>query len=459
MKTSNMPSPVELVKQLRDLVTKTKNKTNYRMVQKIIGTLEISHPERFAQVLKRDPAFRKTLGEWACPNPSGLLTVFSPTHYQELRQAISHNEFRPEDGSPWPTAKLGKEGRAQLIPATLSFDGHLAPEEIQDWSDIMWKQREQLSDLTVDVLDTLSAIWLKSANNANSDAVADIDNLLMLRGLRAKTGRSQEARGFSSQQRQDIFHSLVQIQNLWLSIGQVETIELTPKGHRRRKIKTIQSRAFVITDRMGQLRLDGCIDVEQFVFRPGKVFGEFLFGPGRQTALLSAKALSYDPYRQAWEKRLTRYLSWYWRSTKSTHRGGHYYALETLYSIADSPDKPLGPRKLQDRLEMALKRLEDDGVIRSWCYDDKQKNLRVLIVPPEEHAALSEALELEHKQNLTFEGRFRQRRKSLKLSQAVLAKELGVTQAYLSMIEGGKITEAQLSSDLRESIYKWIEQI
>jgi hypothetical protein len=40
------------------------------------------------------------------------------------------------------------------------------------------------------------------------------------------------------------------------------------------------------------------MDVERFIFRPGKVFAHFLFGPGRQTALLSAKALHYDPYRQ-----------------------------------------------------------------------------------------------------------------------------------------------------------------
>ena len=44
-----------------------------------------------------------------------------------------------------------------------------------------------------------------------------------------------------------------------------------------------------------------------------QIFAHFLFGAGRQTALLAAQALRYDPVQQAWEKRLARYLSYQWR--------------------------------------------------------------------------------------------------------------------------------------------------
>ena len=105
-----------------------------------------------------------------------------------------------------------------------------------------------------------------------------------------------------------MLQALGRVQSLWLQMAKVEVYEATRTGRRRATQKGIQSRAFVITDLFGQLRPDGFLDVEKFVFRPGQVFGHFLFGPGRQTALLSAQALHYDPLRQTWEKRLTRYL-------------------------------------------------------------------------------------------------------------------------------------------------------
>ena len=113
-----------------------------------------------------------------------------------------------------------------------------------------------------------------------------------------------------------MLRALTHIQNLWLSMTEVEVYTgASPRARRRRpETQALQSRVFVITDLLGQLRLDGWLDVEKFIFRPGKVFAHFLHGPGRQTALLSARALAYDPYRQVWEKRLLRYLSWQWRN-------------------------------------------------------------------------------------------------------------------------------------------------
>lgn len=447
--------------ELEALFAQPNHPQTRRRVQQAYQLLEKNSPHELRLRLSQDSEFQKALCHWLQPQESAYLTVFNPTHYQALREALAQNQFQPREGSPWPTAQLGQEGQAQLIPASLDPQDSLAPEELGAWSHLMWTQRQQLSDLTVDVLDTLGAIWLKTAQTPHDDALADLDSLLAIRGLKQRMGRSGETRGFRDSQRMDIFQSLVQIQNLWLTLGQFESIETTPKGHKKRKVKTIQSRAFVITDRLGQLRLDGCIDVEKFVFRPGKVFGQFLFGPGRQTALLSARALSYDPYREAWEKRLTRYLSWHWRVNKAK-QDSHRYSVKTLLDSVDPQLNARFSQRLRDRLEKALDKLQTDLVIENWSYIGSPESMEICVSPPTTQktpltllAAASAALPKEATvQKLGTQ--LRERRKALKLSQAALAQQFQITQAYLSMVENGKTGSRHLNIGLSERIYKWL---
>jgi len=428
-----------------------------RKVQQAYQQLEKDSPQELRLRLAQNSDFMHALQQWL-PEENAYLTVFNPTHYQALREALAQNQFQSHEGSPWPTALLGQEGQAQLIPATLDPQGSLAPEEVGAWSHLMWTQRQQLSDLTVDVLDTLGAIWLKTARSPQDDALADLDSLLSIRCLKQRKGRSGENRGFRDQQRLKIFQSLVQIQNLWLTLGQFESIETTPKGQKKRKIKTIQSRAFVITDRLGQLRLDGCIDVEKFIFRPGTVFGQFLFGPGRQTALLSARALSYDPYRETWEKRLTRYLSWHWRTTHIA-QNSHSYSVKTLLHAIDPKLNTRYTQRLHDRLEKALDKLQKDLVIDSWSYQGTRENLEVCVLPPTAQATLANAIaKKDPLEPFSHElcSQIKKRRKALKLSQAALAQQLEITQAYLSMLENGK--SGRLNGSMSERIYKWLAE-
>ncbi len=77
----------------------------------------------------------------------------------------------------------------------------------------------------------------------------------------------------------------------------------------------IRARAVTVSDVYGQRRLDdGRLDVLSFNYRPGKAFAHFLQSEGgRQTALLSAKALKYDTKYHAIEKRLAWFFAYIWR--------------------------------------------------------------------------------------------------------------------------------------------------
>lgn len=302
-----------------------------------------------AGLLRGDmPALKRLLDQWRKERADSPLlplrqeehlTVLSAAHYQAVREALYKKGFERVEGVPWPTAPLEKpnaRGQAQLRPVVADARPLMPPEEVERWAQIMWRQREDLSDLDADVLDALSAIWLAQARTPQDEAVAEVDDLLALRGIQPKQGGQGRRGGYEPEQRASILQALSHIQNLWINMTQVEVYPEEEPGKRRRKPsrQAIQSRAFVITDRMGQLRLDGYMDVERFIFRPGKVFAHFLFGPGRQTALLSAKALEYDPYRQLREKRLTRFFSHQWRCRAHTGNYAQPFRVATLLEAA-----------------------------------------------------------------------------------------------------------------------------
>lgn len=414
--------------------------------------------------------------------PQGMMVVLSSGHFQSLREALYKNTFRQVEGTPWPTAALdrgGTKGFAQLRPPILDSEPLLPQVQMQAWAQTMWRQQSELSDLDADALDALCALYLSQARDADDAAVADVDEILGMRGLKPKRGGAGRRGGYEPEQREEMLRALSHIQNLWINIAEVKVYERDSNGRRSAEpaIKTLQSRPFIITDRMGQMRLDGYMDVERFIFRPGKAFAAFLFGSGRQTGLLFQKALQYDPYRRKWEKRLTRYVSWHWRAVARTGEFTQTYRVQTLMDAVGERLNERYPAKTQARLEKALDTLMEDGVIAAWQYarwdesvtesrgwgnewltatvtieaPDEIKAYYTRLIederggggmppqPPEGPAHLGEAL--------------RRQRETRGLTQMQVAEMLGIRQGYLSKLERGKLTP---SVKLAKLIEAWL---
>lgn len=416
------------------------------------------------------------------------LAVLSPLAYQHLREAIVRGDsFESVEGLPWPVAPLGKgrtRGQAMLRPPAADEQNLMPSETIEAWATEMWRQRGELSDLDADALDALSAVWLWQANDPKDGAVTGVDDLLEMRGIKKKRGGSDGRRGgYEPEQRADMLRALHHIQNIWIEMAGIEVYEDSSGRSTRKKPtrKAVQSRAFVITDRMGQMKLDGGMEVERFRFVPGEIFARFLLGPWRQVALLSAEALRYDPYRQTWEKRLARYLSWQWRTRA---KNGNYlqpYRVRTLLEHAGEKLNARRPSKTKERLEKALDRLEKDGVIAAWQYadfDDWWEEVRVkrkgwaplwlaatiVMEPPEAikdgyrkgivevPGALVTAPERSGSSS-AIGGAIRRRRKELGLSQLQAAEQVGTTQGNLSRWESGRTSP---SPELQKRIEDWL---
>jgi len=412
------------------------------------------------------------------------LRVMNADHYHALREALYLNTFARVEGQPWPTADLrpaGVPGQAILRPPAADSGMAVPAEQVEHWARAMWRQQKELSDLDADALDALCAIWLYQARTVGDRAVADIDGLLAMRGIqpRQREYGGRKRVGYEKDQREEMMRAVAHIQNLWINVGEAVAQDDGPGAPTR----VVQSRAFVVTDRVGQIDLSGeMVDIERFVFRPGEVFAHYLMGPGSQTALLSARALKYDPYRQVSEKRLARFLSWQWRTVGTRDQQTRLYRVQTLLDAVGKATDFRYPHRTRDRLEKALDTLKDDAVIAAWHYAGWDEDVAakrgwldhwlagmVLIEPPAvvqgARPAPSLALAQSGKPGIgqaTPVGELmalvRGRRQELRLSQALVAGTLGVTQSYFSKLERGAAGDKQVSADLKQRLIGWLQE-
>ncbi len=399
------------------------------------------------------------------------VTVLSAAHYHAVRTALAHNTFQEAEGLPWPTAVLATgpaRGHVELRPLVADATSWMAPEIVEAWARRMWEQRGALSDLDADALDALCALWLRQARTPDEDAIADVDDLLAMRELEPKQRGQGRRSGYEPEQRQALLQALTHLQNLWLHMTEVEMYLPTSPGSRRRKRTTqgVQSRLFTITDLLGHTRPDGWFEVEKFIFRPGKVLAHFLHGPGRQTALLSARALTYDPYRQVWEKRLLRYLSWQWRTRAHAGDYGQVYRVDTLLEAIGEAVDPRRMSAQKERFDQAFDTLLADDSIAAWQYQERDVGQwwrsTVVVEPPEVIRATYQRLRRHEAPTpralptATTElgAQLKQRRLGLGLSQLQAAEQLAISQAYLSLLERG--AKPRVSAALQRKITTWL---
>lgn len=407
-------------------------------------------------------------------NSPRYLQVMNSMPYHTIRQVLSFGQFSSSEDSPWPTAAIRRgstRGHAQMFPVEMELEPFRESSEQKDLIALMWQQVSELSDLDADILDLLSAIWLEQARSPNDAARVSVKNLLRRRGLKPKMGEGGRDSGFRPDQKQQLFRSLSHIQNLFLLIHETES----PQAREHRQVS---SRAFIITDIAGRRTGNGPLDIEEFLVRPGVLFGHFLFGQGRQIAILSSKAIEYDRIRQDWEKRLARYFSWQWRNDAVNQRSSRKFLVRTLLENSGKPINEDHPGRTRKRLEKALDTLASDQVIASWRWDPDNPrgssstswtsfwlSWSIEIEAPEfvrkhyqhvlppDAAANTSLLPAPVEELPLPESLFRYRKEN-GMSQAAIAGKLGITQSYYSLLErGARTPDAALLAEIERLLH------
>lgn len=397
--------------------------------------------------------------------------------YHATQNILAKRTFGKTPDSPFPRAVIAEgqiQGAAELRPVIADGNRALSPEEVSYWGQRMWSQVETLGDLTVDVMDILTAIWLERAgNNPGARIEVTVDEICARRGLKKRPGANGRRGGYAPQQRAAIVQAIFSLNYLWLDAegGTVYDDQAGP-------VKlTIHNRPWIMTSIITQERLlDHEQDLRAFRFIPGDVFAEYLLGPGRQTAMLSTKALHYNPVKQTYEKRMLRYLCYQWRVRARTGNYLQPFKVTTLLTnIGLEPDQRNAWRT-KERLEKCLDTLLEDNAIKDWRYADTwDENLvgtrgwlrewlqiPIIITPPDEIVQAYKALTGPEKASAHALTGFpdigaavRAARTRLGISQAQLAKELRVSQMYVSKIETGKVKS--MSREVFERLTAWLD--
>ncbi|MFF2456830.1 multiprotein-bridging factor 1 family protein [Peribacillus simplex] len=406
------------------------------------------------------------------------LLVMNSAPYQSVRDAIYKKKFEIIENNPWPATPILKgntEGYIQIIP----FGNDHTTLEQSNVKEA-WNRFHSLSDVDVDVFDALCSLFLSKAAHNEETVEICLNDLLSIRGLKPKLGGFGRRGGYEPKQREQILKSLTNIQSIWININKATIYE------NGKPVQTkLQGRTFIFKDRAGveyDISEETCR--KKITFTIDKVFAKYLNGSARQVALLSIKALQYNPYKQLWEKRLTRYLSWRWRTQA---RKGDFLQPNKTSTLMESIGEKLNdrtPSRTRERFEKALDVLLDDGVIASWHYEKWDEsiadykgwasiwlNSMILIEPPdiikEQYRSIEKKQRSHPGNRLTKQApanlkssdhigeQIRNARKRLNLSLYQLAEELEISAPYVSNIERGmKIPSPKIQKKMK----KWLEK-
>jgi hypothetical protein len=230
-----------------------------------------------------------------------------------------------------------------------------------------------LDDLTSDALCVCLARLEQEGRSPHDRVWVTVDAILDARGVKRiqKAGEPGNwQHGHRAQDRAGVGRALAQLGDLWIKLVEVQAIPERPRGRGRPRATalTLESRVLVVTDRQLQRHLDG----GQSLVAARVAFGEWAAAYWelglRQVATLTRRALGYDPYRQFAEKRLAKYLAFQFRFDAKNRRPRLRRGIDHLLTESGITADARNPERTRRRLEQALTRLRDDGLIGGWGY-------------------------------------------------------------------------------------------
>ena len=321
-------------------------------------------------------AVATVIGEQSGPTISPLASIVRDDGYVEmptqhavwaLIEAIEHGRtgegWGDADGERSPTHTTVTNKRdsqpGAVYVSLRDRDGRLAPDD--STLPKLWEQVHVLSPLTSDVL----IACLAACTQADGPAWINVDQFLDVRGVKRIQKRGEPGNwqhGHRTEDRIAVGRALGQLEAFWL---EMQHVAVTPGGKRRQPQRlSVESRALVMLDRVMQHDLDGGA-----VIRAARVtlggWAEAYKDLGiKQLGLLAQKALEYDPHNNQAEKALAKYLTFHYKynaGDASIRR-----PVKDLLAIASIAADSSRPKRAQQRLEKALNRLQEDGVVANW---------------------------------------------------------------------------------------------
>ncbi|MED1203503.1 helix-turn-helix domain-containing protein [Heyndrickxia acidicola] len=335
--------------------------------------------------------------------------------FHKLRDTISKNEFDLVEKIP--TARIVEkalEATAQ-VRAENTYPKMKSNAAIEQWKNLTSQAITSMDDLTADIFDIVSILWMQQANHKDQMIHFHTDDALNLRRLQ---GRKEESDGYQSsfrkKERDEIMKRLAALTTIWIRIERENLRFINEDQGSFEEIGQVQFNPLFVVDSVTvAYRGDNPIGIYECSIRPGELLSNFLFGSQKSSGMLALKTLEYHPTKQKYHKRLARYLSWQWRiRQKSADYLRAYYigGDKGLLKVMDLDVNPRYGSRIKEQFEEILDTLQQDGIIKEWSYKEKdleqqieqERNwfantwlkARVQIIPPIEVTGMVDEREL-----------------------------------------------------------------
>jgi hypothetical protein len=276
--------------------------------------------------------------------------------FEAIHAAPSGHDWSDYDGlrSPTHTTLTGRDKAGAVYVSLRLQPTQTQPTEAE--LAVLWDKLRQMDQVTSDML----IYCLAACLNQPGWVWVDFTDFLKTRGIkpiRAKGEPRTWGHGYRTEQIAEAATAIDQLELLYIEMENV----LLPnkKGSLTRQSPALTTRERWIQREMNGMGVACAIEVQLGTW--AEAYRELDID---QFGFLAKKALEYNPRLRQPEKLIAKYLLFHHRI--NAKNGTFHRSILTLLTVADIKLDTVRPQQTEKRLEVALDRLREDGVIGQW---------------------------------------------------------------------------------------------
>lgn len=284
------------------------------------------------------------------------------------------NDFKEGEAGYLATEIIDNRGNvkgvAELRPHELQTELTI---EQQVWLETLGETLNSLDDLTADLFDLISYLWLTQPKSSDGYIEFHSNDALRLRNIKKRSFAGKEF-DYREEDRFNIMRRVAALSSIWVSLGD-QTIKIVNteglQDSELYKFKDFQKMFEIGKIRIAYDKNTGeAKGIYAVQVRPTSILTPYLEGPKKTLGILDLKVFKYSHTSQRAHKRLTRYLNLQWRIRTVRNTLGQPFKVGTLLKEMDFSSRYTGVA-LRDKFENTLDDLQADGVIKKWMYLDE----------------------------------------------------------------------------------------
>jgi hypothetical protein len=331
---------------------------------------------------------------------NGLLILTDQTTLTALEAISAARNVSKNNPGKWPMTAIGKnkyptyQRNTQTSQTAVQYREELneitsVTKNDDDIVDKLLTQVGRLKDSYGDILIAIIAQWI-GAPHDNKGVWIHSGQILEYLGREPIKDKKGVKHGWREEDYIEIAEGMNALLKLWIILDQQIREEETGKGNKKKfrpvrykhesqliNVPEVIRRDELITDMP-----DGTLQSYpvSWLVNLGTWAEPYLKWPNRQTGYIAQQILKYHGYNRIWEKRIGRYVFFHFRFNNYRAITRDIGVIINDVTLRSEEEEKKNPERARRRFESALERLEADGVIDGWFYQETKNH--TCVTPP-----------------------------------------------------------------------------